>query len=334
MAPLVRMLGVLRRIGVLFIVFLLFPFAGRGQAIDNTASFRIIDAKKYIRLHYENDYFTATDYYYTQGINLEIVDPSYKRFPISKLLVTAKDRKQYGLSIEHNGYTPTSIESNEILYGDRPFAAALMLKTFSISSDSIRKYRMTSSLTLGVIGPAAGGYEMQKSIHRWINGQEPFGWQYQIQNDVIVNYQVSVEKNMVRAGNNFLINGLAAARVGTLNTKLSIGSVIMFGRLNSSTTSIFSDEKSSSRKMKFHLYLQPVVNIVGYDATLQGGIFNHMSPYTISSSDISRITFEGNYGGVLSFGAIYLEYFKTVITKEFETGSYHRWGGVRVGVKL
>ncbi len=325
----------LRRILIIFALFFLLPFLGESQAIDNTASFRIIDAKKYVRLHYENDYFTATNYYYTQGINLEMVAPSYNKFPLSRLLVTAGGRKQYGISIEHNGYTPTSIKSNDILYGDRPFAAALMLKTFSMSSDSMRRFRIVSSLTLGVIGSAAGGYEMQKSIHRWINGQEPFGWQYQIRNDAIANYEVGIEKNFISSGNTFLVNGFATARAGTLNTKFSTGAVVMLGRLNSAITSVFSKAGVAfTRKVKFHLYLQPVINVVGYDATLQGGIFNRSSPYTISNGDLSRITFEGNYGGVLSFKSIYLEYFKTIISKEFQTGDYHRWGGIRVGVKL
>ncbi|NOT75892.1 MAG: lipid A deacylase LpxR family protein [Cyclobacteriaceae bacterium] len=299
------------------------------------SSFRMIDSKRYIRFNYENDYFTATDYYFTQGMNLEVVAPSYSKFPISKALFTPRSSgSQYGISIEHNGYTPTSIESNTILYGDRPFAAALMLKTFALSVDSVRHIRTTSSLTLGVIGPAAGGYEMQKAIHSWIKGQEPFGWQYQIQNDVVVNYEVGLEKNILSSGNNFIVNGFASARVGTLNTKISTGAVVMLGRLNGAIASVFSREKASSGKLKFHLYVQPVVNVVAYDATLQGGLFNSSSPYTISSGDVSHVTFQANYGGVLSFGSIHLDYFKTIISKEFESGMYHRWGGIRVGVNL
>lgn len=296
----------------------------------------MIDADKYVRFHYENDYFTATDYYYTQGMNLEIVSPSFNKFPLTKLLVAPRSGvNKFGISIEHNGYTPTSIESNEILYGDRPFAAALMLKTFSMSSNAEHHYRITSSLTLGVIGPAAGGYEMQKKIHEWIKGTVPLGWQYQVQNDVVINYEFGVEKNLVRSRNNFLINGFATAHVGTLNTKLSSGAVIMFGRLNSAITSAFGDPTQvSKKKLRFHVYVQPMINVVGYDATMQGGVFNKSSSYTLSSSEISRFTFQANYGAVLSTGGVYLEYFTSVISKEFDMGRDHKWGGVRIGVKL
>jgi len=320
----------------LAIAFIGFNITLSAQAIDNTASFRIIDAPRYMRLHYENDYFTATDIYYTQGLNFEIVAPSYRKFLLSKLLLaTKKGISQSGIAVEHNGYTPTSIKSNEILYGDRPFAAAIMLKSFAMTSDTVHNCRITSSLTLGIIGPAAGGYEMQRSIHRWINGQEPFGWQYQIQNDAIVNYELGIEKNIMSSGNSFLLNGLVNARLGTLNSKASAGFVIMAGRLTNTIVSIFSKEKCvSKRKVFFHLYVQPLINMVGNDATLQGGLFNTQSPYTISSPEITRVTYQVNYGGILSFGSIQLDYFKTAISREFETGGTHRWGGIRVGVKF
>lgn len=322
----------------LFLALCLYYLSATGQAVDNMASFRIIDSDKYLRLHYENDYFTATDYYYTQGINLESVNPSYRKFPLSKILLAPKNSNhQYGISIEHNGYTPTSIESNTILYGDRPFAAALMLKTFSMSGDSQRHRRITSSFSLGVIGPAAGGYEMQKSIHAWIHGTEPLGWQYQIQNELVLNYEVGIEKNIMYVQNRLLINAGATAHVGTLNTKLSSGVTLMYGKLNQRIISIFGREGkgfAQPGKVYFHLYAQPIVNAVGYDATMQGGwLFSSASPYTLTSSQVEHLTFQLNYGAVLSYHSLYLEYFQTYLTKEFDTGLQHRWGGIRVGVK-
>lgn len=77
-----------------------------------------------------------------------------------------------------------------------------------------------------------------------------------------------------------------------------------------------------------------MVNLVGYDATLQGGVFNKSSPYTISSNDVTRFTFQSNAGVVVSLASLYLEYFQTYLTREFETGMSHQWGGVRVGVKF
>ena len=110
---------------------------------------------------------------------------------------------------------------------------------------------------------------------------------------------------------------------------------MMFGRLNSMIVSSFlpGHESNTNRKVSFHFYFQPLINLVGYDATMQGGLFNHSSPYTIPGEMIEHITWQANYGAVLEFNSVYLEYFQTAISKEFETGLDHKWGGVRIGVK-
>lgn len=305
------------------------------QVIDNTASFRITPAKAYIRLHYENDYFSGSDEYYTQGINLEFVSPVLEKNPLSRLLLTPKENaNQFGMAVEHNAYTPTSIRSNAILYNDRPFAAALMIKSFGLSNNEAKRYRITSSLSLGMIGPVAGAHEIQRMIHRWINDTNPQGWQYQIKNDLIINYEASLEKNLVHS-RYFILNGFSAARVGTLNTRFSLGSVLMLGKLNSSITSLFTRNTNSEQKQKFsfQFYAQPLMNLVLYDATLEGGmIFNRDSPYTLSNSELNHFTFQGNTGIIFTTKTFSLEYFQSILSKEFNSGHSHRWGGIRIGV--
>ncbi|MEO7992272.1 MAG: lipid A deacylase LpxR family protein, partial [Chryseolinea sp.] len=264
----------------------------------------------------------------------EFVSPVLKGNPLSTLLIIPKENKnQFGLAIEHNAYTPTSISSNKILYGDRPFAASLMVKTFVGSNHPSRHYRITSSLSLGMIGKVAGAHQIQQTIHKWINDTDPQGWQYQIKNDLILNYEVGIEKSIFLS-RYFLFNGLASGRVGTLNTKFSLGSTIMLGKLNSAITSAFSNVISvQKQKINFHLYAQPVINTVIYDATLQGGmIFNLDSPYTLSNKEIEHFTFQGNAGVVFTLGSFNIEYFQSVISKEFTTSHYHRWGGLRIGI--
>ena len=267
-----------------------------------------------------------------------MVNPSYNKFFLSKLLYVKKSGiRQYGIALEHNGYTPSTISSSEIQYGDRPFAATIMLKSFAMNDHPEHRYRITSALTLGVMGPAAGGGDMQKEIHKWIQATIPQGWQYQISNDVVLNYEVGYERNLLNARDRFVLNGTGAVRMGTLNTKVSAGMVIMFGCLNSKIASVFGDTRApftQTKKLRFHTYAQPIVNIVGYDATLQGGLFNAGSPYTISSADVSRVTAEISYGVVATFNAMYIEYYKAAITKEWDTGTTHRWGGIRIGVRL
>lgn len=72
-------------------------------------------------------------------------------------------------------------------------------------------------------------------------------------------------------------------------------------------------------------------NLIGYDATLQGGVFNNDSPYTIPSEEITRLTGQFNYGFILKTKTLYFEYSRTVLTREFDSGSPTKWGGIRIG---
>jgi lipid A 3-O-deacylase len=91
----------------------------------------------------------------------ELVLPVFEKNPTNHLFFIPKGTTtKYGLAIEHIGYTPNHYELPYIQFGDRPFAAAIMLKSFVIATDTIHKSRLTSSLSLGLIGPGTFGKEM------------------------------------------------------------------------------------------------------------------------------------------------------------------------------
>ncbi len=301
------------------------------QLIDNSSTFRNIGRKSYFRFHYDNDYFTKTDEYYTQGITFEYVHPAIKRFPLSRLLWEPfTSIPQYGISFNLFGYTPTTILSDSILYGDRPFNANISLKTFLIQVDDKHRQQISSAFSIGVMGPAALGYDIQYNIHRWLKNPVPHGWQHQTKNDIIINYQLNYEKQLLSAGNNFLLNTTAEGRLGTLNDKLSGGFNFMTGRFNKR----YEPGNDKKRKVEYYFYGQGKANIIGYDASMQGGLFNRKSPYVIASSDITRVTWQADAGIIVNFRKLYLSYTQSILTKEFRTGKYHRWGGVSLGFAL
>jgi lipid A 3-O-deacylase len=311
-------------------IFLL-PVFVSAQAIDNTLSFKNINSEKYFRINYENDFFSATDKYYTQGIHFDLVAPWVKNFPLSKVLLhPVAGYTRYGISIEHDGYTPSSIGSDDILYGDRPFAACFFLKTFLMTIDSANKQRFSTTLSTGIIGPGAGGMQMQRDIHRWLHDMTPHGWQYQVHNDAILNYQVDYEKQLLSVGHVFSLDADAVGRAGTLSDKASIGTSFMMGYFDSP----FGTTMATKNNFRIYAYEHPEVDFVGYDATLEGGVFNHSSPYTISPADLTHIVFQNRFGFVVVYQRFYLEYFQSLLSNEFRTGNYHVWGGVQVAFGL
>jgi lipid A 3-O-deacylase len=307
-----------------------FSLLSFSQRIDNTASFREIQSDHYFRYYFDNDFFANNDYYYTQGHNFELASPKLLKNPINTLFIKLKNsKKKYGLSLEQVGFTPTSLQSDEILYGDRPFAAAVTLKSFLISTDTIHKSTLSSTLSFGIIGPYSFGKEIQTIIHENIDKQTPLGWQYQIQNDVLLNYEISHEKQLYRLNNLFALNSNAKLRLGTMNTNISGGITTTFGKINSPFISL---KKQSN--FEFYGYWQGLVTAVGYDASLQGGVFNQNSPYVISNQNMERFTFQKNFGIVFKYKTLYLEYYRSWLSKEFKTGGTHSWGGFRIGFTL
>lgn len=310
---------------ILFLA-VLFPTLLFCQKLDHSAAYRDIPSESYFRFNYDNDYFNATDRNYTQGYSFELVLPDLKKNPINTLLIAPKkSARRYGIAVEHIGYTPRYYERPEIQYGDRPFAAAIMLKSFVIATHSVKKSRMSTSLSLGLIGPGAFGKEMQVGIHKATGNDIPMGWKHQIKNDVVINYSVHYEKQILRYKDLWSLQADATAHLGTLFTNASIGFNSTFGILNRPF------DTNAKRKFKLYAYAHPAVTVIGYDATLQGGVFNKKSPYSIDSGAVERLTAEFNYGIVLQSRTLYLEYTRSLITREFESGAPAGWGGIKFG---
>lgn len=308
-------------------ILLLLPAANAGaQAINNAVTYRNINHSNYVRHHYDNDFFTATDKYYTQGINMEVVTPGFSRLPSRFLLLHPKGYStQYGMALQHNAYTPTSITDVNIRYGDRPYAAAAMLQAFTINTHEEKRQRISTMLSLGVTGQIAGGQWMQETIHRNLDNVMPEGWKYQVANDAVLNYRLFYEKSLLRINDVLEVNGTGLADIGTLQTKAGVGANVILG--------YFESAYSSQRKRRFaaYAYAHAQVYAIGYDATMQGGLFNR-SIYSLPTKDIERLIADNRLGFVIRYGGIYLEYFQAQLTREFATGNPHAWGGVLIGV--
>lgn len=315
---------------IIFLTIAVFfgSLAVQAQLIEPASTFRNIDRKSFFRFHYDNDYFTKTDYYYSQGISIEFVHPSLQKFPLSRLLFTTPNSKViYGTVLNFFGYTPVNTNSDSILDGDRPYSSAISLSLFSSVTDTKRQLHISNIISAGIFGPLALGERMQTNIHRWLNNKLPKGWQHQVANDVIVDYQLNIEKQIWAYPDRFLLNGVTQARLGTLKTKASAGINIMAGFFGDP----YKPNTLHKKKLQLYLYSQARYHLLGYDALLQGGLFNRTSPYTIASSDVSRLVLQVDGGIALNYKKLFLTYSRSYIGKEFQSGADHQWGGISIG---
>ena len=255
--------------------------------------------------------------------------PSLRRLPATRVLIAPRGSVvRYGAAYEDDGYTASDLKAPQILQNDHPYAGTKQLRVFAIATDTARALRVTSSLNVGIIGQGAAGAEIQTFIHRHTGNTIPQGWGNQIRNDVILNYEAGVERAVVQRGSHILLTGIGAARVGSYNTAATLGATLMLGRVGSPF------QPQTEPRRAFFLYAKPQLNVVGYDATLQGGLFNRSSPYVISAGALSRIVYRQQIGLIYRSRRRSVEYYQSVGTREFRGGRAHKSGGFQFTMPL
>lgn len=279
-------------------------------------------------LTFDNDIFANRDFYFTNGFKLELSAPFLNKSPINKILIGSKNSniEQSGFSFVQNIYTPIDIEAEEILYGDRPFSAYLTIGQFRETYNFIKKTHIKSELNFGVIGPSSYGREVQSSIHE----SEPHGWINQIENDIVISYSIRIDKGIVSSPF-FELNTSGRATVGTLYNKAGGGFNLRLGNFMPVYKGPYStfNNKNPNGRYQFWIFAETMLDVIGYDATLQGGMFNKTNPYVISSSNLNRFVFEASLGFALCYNNIGIEYKHFYLTPEFK-GAYHfGWGQLK-----
>jgi hypothetical protein len=293
--------------------------------------------ENYVSLYYDNDFFSATDRYYTQGIRLSFIHPIVSHSPFSYLLIRLNKnaKNYYGFHVQQDVFTPVSIRYNggAIYYGERPFTALFFVSHSLSSINTSKKLLLRSQLDLGILGPYAKGEEEQKGIHKAINNIEPLGWENQLATDIIINYRLRIEKGFIST-KNFECIAFSHMSLGTLYTNLGVGLHGRLGVFSPYFNNLGLEKNAAERKNKFKIYLigSAGAKIVAYNATLQGGLFNTSSVYTLPDSDIDRVVAELMGGLVIAYKRVSLEYSKFYITPEFKKGVDHSWGKCAVTV--
>ncbi len=288
-----------------------------------------------LKIGFDNDIFDYTDQFFTNGIRFTYAAPSLSDNPVKYILLPYWSRatNSYGLSLVQNLYTPSTTKKDGILYGDRPYSSYLFIGSFKITNDERHHYRQTSELDLGIIGPPSMGSAVQDLFHKYVpSNNEPLGWEYQVKTDAVVNYNFSLEKGVINTDHLQLIL-LGTGALGTLYTNIGGGFKLRLGWFNDYFSDLGIRKKSvlKSRGLKVNQYffsIKSEARLIAYDATLEGGMINVSSPYTIAPSAVSRMITQTSVGLTLTFGGIGLELEQFVLSPEFSNKWWHAWGHI------
>ncbi len=286
----------------------------------------LINPNVYFCINVENDVFTNTDRYYTNGIRFDWINPGLNRSFLTKLMIPLKNpaRNYYGIKLVHRMYTPWDSHIDSITQGDRPFSSYLTIGYFKTSNSISKRYRQLSELNLGIIGSAALGKQIQQSIHF----TEINGWKHQVSNAIILDYHFHSEAGLIK-GKSFEIGALADANAGTLYDRIGIGPFLIAGKydpvsLDQVADGTWGQINPTSGNVQYFLYYRFMATLVGYDATLQGGVFSE-SEYTLDASQINHFTYDQCLGLAVSFrrASVLAEY--TRLSPEYKGCDSHAW---------
>lgn len=301
----------------------------------NNATAQPDNSKHSLRILWDNDFINVrgdgTDRYYTNGMRIDYFYTKRKtaKFPSSLLLNISDDNNNiYGWGVAQFMFTPKNIAVPDIQYNDRPYAGALYSIHSLQSIDKIKKIKVTSEIRLGVIGPLSFAKETQTWAHRVINYTKPLGWHNQVPNDIILNYNISIEKQMLQPSKKILLVGIIETFSGTTYNAAGAGFMLRLGKFNNYFDNI-SVAQTKKNKSQLYVFMKPVARVVLSNALLQGGLLNQISPqsngYILSKDQIERvvvlyevgITFEkSKYSMTISQKSIGAE-FKGQYTQEY-----------------
>lgn len=143
---------------------------------------------KFITLNSENDFFgNGTDKDYTNGIRISYMDVGAEQpfwvdwlDSLSPTFNINKTTAHY-FSFGQNLYTPQDITESNLNLNDRPYAAFTYVSGgLSTLTDN---HIDNAELTLGWVGPSAGGKPVQTEYHKLIHADKPMGWSHQLRDE-------------------------------------------------------------------------------------------------------------------------------------------------------
>lgn len=248
----------------------------------------------WVQLTWENDLFVGEDDGYTNGLGFSwghrdltgAEDPSlpgWIAFLAGGAYIANLPQREYAVSygIGQTMYTPDDISAAQVLDSDRPYAGLLFWSGAIYAFDRLRADRL--SLTLGVVGPAAGAKHSQKLVHSVSGAEEPQGWSNQLENEPV--FAIEAQR-LWRLGQGRLgsleLDGIGggSAQIGNLASSVATGLTLRVGSRLASTWSGVSlvpartiNSFASDRLSSWQFYVSVTGRYVANDITLDGNTF-------------------------------------------------------------
>ena len=223
----------------------------------------IKDGRPASTLEIDNDslLLRRDDGLYTSGV----------RFSRSYWLGTPEGWRSAGWRFGQQLYTPSDVRvlADNLSPLDRPYAGWLYGGFFYNLAD-FDGSELAFGLDVGCLGPCAGGRPTQTLVHKLFDQPEPRGWRTQIRNEAGLVLRAGARAPFWRLHRHLDVRPGLAFRLGNVFTDLTADATLRAGRLD-----------SSAEAAGMYLFARGAIRAVGYDATLEGGMFSEDQVRTV-----------------------------------------------------
>lgn len=296
-----------------------------------------------LSIYFENDLFTGTDRYYTNGFKLSWTSSDLEKYadsPYASGLLPLTDRipyinspdfqKNLAFTIGQNIYTPDNTEATERLENDRPYSGWLYLGLGFIWKNA--EVRNSLILNVGVVGSWSYAEEAQRLVHETRGLAVPRGWDNQLHNELGVEavYERSWRwpKHERRVGFDWEFLPHIGAALGNVHTYANLGGEFRFG-LNlpddfgtagispASTTSTPVERGQRAERSRFdlglYLFARADGRAVARNIFIDGNTFGHSA-----SADRKPLVADLTVGASMNIHDTKVTYAVTYRTEEFD----------------
>lgn len=192
---------------------------------------------RYFSVHLDNDQFAGRDCSFTGGLKLSwmsdtVVEAEQKSWlnwiPFIK---RPGPQRTISLSLGQHIYTPSDLTASDLIETDRPYAGIIYL-SLGVHSRTQNSQDFLE-FTMGIVGPAAGAEQVQRSLHEVFGGTEPRGWQHQLKNEFVMAWIYEHKWKILRRGQaekmGFDVIPHLGGGLGNLHTYASGGAQVRWG---------------------------------------------------------------------------------------------------------
>lgn len=294
---------------LLLIVIFLPAYSQENTAFRNEFGFRS-----------DNDSFLGIgqDRYYTNGLFI-----TFRHAADQSRLSGKLQKKIWEIEAGHMIFNPYTGQVSDLREIDRPFAAYLYTGG-ALNWHFRRERSLRAALQIGMIGPSARGRQVQETLHDLIGFYEIRGWEFQVRDETGMNGSLGYTQLLARSGGGRADLSLSTeGRIGNTFTGASAGVIFRAGSISPLHSTVYNNSRLANNaaedapKNEFFFFMEPSLNFVAYDATIQGGMFRaDKGPVTF---DVKPVVFSHEMGGMYGNDRWTFQFSLTFLTREVQS---------------